>query len=241
MAAILFVGEESAVSHTTAAWKLGFEGYLPDPVHVSTRRSRRPNGLPIKIHQVKVPRDEMVVVSGITITTVHRTLIDLASIGHPRVEKSLDEALRRRMTTLGDLWAMVDDTRRRGRSGVRRLKTLLVERTPEFALTDSDLEVLALRLLRKAGLPEPRCQFSINLPSGPIRIDLAYPEHRLGIELDGYAWHQGRGSFENDRRRDLELGLLGWRVLRFTKPMLEYRPDFFTSTVAAHLDGERRP
>ncbi len=48
------------------------------------------------------------------------------------------------------------------------------------------------------------------------RIDLAYPDLRIAIELDGWAVHGTRGAFDHDRARGNELALAGWTLLRFT-------------------------
>jgi len=46
------------------------------------------------------------------------------------------------------------------------------------------------------------------------RVDLAYPEHRLAIELDAFGWHAGRGPFRSDRIRGNRIEAAGWRLLR---------------------------
>jgi very-short-patch-repair endonuclease len=236
MAAVLYAGIPAAASHTSATWKLGLSGFVSTPVHVSTTGPRRPNGLPIRIHRVDdLLVDHIVMRAGIPVTSPERTILDLAGCGHPFASRALDEALRKELTSLGDLWLMVEDRRFMGRRGIGRVRDMLIERTPDVAAAESGLEQLALQLLRRAGLPAPICQFPVDLPGGKIRIDLAYPEARLGIELDGFAFHHEKEAFEADRKRDIELGLLGWRIVRFTWPMLHYRPEFFVETVSHHL------
>ena len=46
------------------------------------------------------------------------------------------------------------------------------------------------------------------------RVDLAYPSHRVAIELDGFRWHAGRGPFRSDRIRGNRVEAAGWRLLR---------------------------
>lgn len=46
------------------------------------------------------------------------------------------------------------------------------------------------------------------------RVDLAYPDHRLAIELDGFRWHAGREPFRSDRIRGNRIEAAGWRPLR---------------------------
>ena len=46
------------------------------------------------------------------------------------------------------------------------------------------------------------------------RVDLAYPEDRVAIEMDGFRWHAGRGPFRSDRIRGNRIEAAGWRLLR---------------------------
>jgi len=50
---------------------------------------------------------------------------------------------------------------------------------------------------------------------GPLRLDFALPQRRLGIEVDGLAFHGSQESFRKDRDRQRQLEMMGWRVLRF--------------------------
>ena len=73
-----------------------------------------------------------------------------------------------------------------------------------------------MALLRRHGLPEPVRQHEVSLPEGRVvRIDLAYPEVRIGIEADGRVWHSGAAEFSRDRRRANRLAGQGWTVLHY--------------------------
>lgn len=77
-------------------------------------------------------------------------------------------------------------------------------------------QLRSLGMTDRHGLPEPVRQHRVALPSGRVaRIDLAYPEIRLGIEADGRIWHSGKADFERDRTRANVLAASGWTVLRF--------------------------
>lgn len=242
LAAVFWLGLDTVASHRAAARMWRLEGFDEAPVEVSTTRSPRvvgpttAAGAPIIVHRVDwrlLPRTTAV--DGIPVTTVPRTLIDLAGIKHRRVERALDEALRRGLVSLADLWDLVERQWMSGRRGVRVLRRLLIPRTQGRAPSDSDLQVLFSRVVKRWGLPEPEREYRIRLPQGTIHLDAAYPEGRLGIELDGYAWHADRRAFEGDRARDNELRALGWTVLRFTWTMLRYHDDDVARLVAVHL------
>ena len=83
-------------------------------------------------------------------------------------------------------------------------------------MLESDLEARLLRTIVDAGLPAPIPQFHVTIGTARYRLDFAYPTERLVIEGDGFAFHAGREQFENDRRRQNDLVLAGWRILRFT-------------------------
>jgi very-short-patch-repair endonuclease len=77
-----------------------------------------------------------------------------------------------------------------------------------------------LALCRRHHLPTP----IVNAPIGSVTVDFLWPDRGLIVELDGYRAHGGRAAFEEDRRRDVELRLQGYEVLRFTWRQIAERP-----------------
>jgi very-short-patch-repair endonuclease len=69
-----------------------------------------------------------------------------------------------------------------------------------------------LEFIREAGLPEPQTNVLVD----GLLVDFFWPEHNLIVELDPYATHGSRRSFEEDRRRDAIHTLAGRRQLRIT-------------------------
>lgn len=228
---VLMYGDGSAASHRAAARLLGFEDFEGAPVEISTVNSKRlaialRSGRRAIVHRVDGHLlGEIGTAEGLQVTSPRRTILDLCAIKDPRVEGVLDAAVRRRLTSVGQLCLYLEQEWMRGRRGVRILRNLLVPRLEGWAPTDSEMEILARRGLEKAGLPAPVHQHPITLPTGRIEIDLAYPRSKLAIELDGYAWHMDRRAFERDRERDNELRAMGWTVLRFTWAVVRYEPD----------------
>ncbi len=96
------------------------------------------------------------------------------------------------------------------------IQALLAERAPGYDPGDSDLETRVLRALVNNGLPAPVQQYRIRASSRTVRLDLAYPELRLGIELDGWEFHRTRSAFDDDRARANLLVADGWSLVRFT-------------------------
>jgi very-short-patch-repair endonuclease len=71
-------------------------------------------------------------------------------------------------------------------------------------------------VLRDSGLPKPTQQYQVRVGGQNFRLDLAYPEHKVALEYDGWETHRSRSSFDSDRKRDRLLQLDGWIVLRLT-------------------------
>jgi very-short-patch-repair endonuclease len=71
------------------------------------------------------------------------------------------------------------------------------------------------------------------------RVDFAYGDERIVIEVDGRLFH-GPEVFESDRERDNAAGLAGWRVLRFTWKMVTERPEYVVATVTEALEQAGR-
>jgi very-short-patch-repair endonuclease len=74
--------------------------------------------------------------------------------------------------------------------------------------------------------------------AGRDRIDVAYPEARLAIELDGWDTHRSRSAFQADRAKGNDLVLIGWRLLRFTSTSTDAE---IVAAVRAALAASGRP
>jgi hypothetical protein len=103
-------------------------------------------------------------------------------------------------------------------------------------LRQSPLESWFRYLVHNGGLPPPVDQYLILAGGLRIgRVDFAWPEAMLVVELDGYEFHRSHSVFRDDRRRDRALELSGWRVLRYTKADLDETPDVVIAEVRAVL------
>jgi hypothetical protein len=241
----LWAGDESAASHRAAARILGFNGFRGAPIEISTTCSKNPtrlrlaSGRRIIVHRVDehVLPEILIADDGMPVTSARRTVLDLAGNRHPRTEGVLDAALRRSMTDVGRLWLLLEQEWMRGRRGVGILRDLLIPRTKGRAPSDSDMEIDLRHLIDDAGLPAPVHQYPFIIPSGRIRMDLAYPHRLLDIETDSLSWHLDRETFERDRRRDNELRALGWTVLRFTWAMIRFDSDNVLNLIRHHLSS----
>ena len=64
----------------------------------------------------------------------------------------------------------------------------------------------------------------VNARLGPYEVDFLWRPQRLIVELDGFEYHSSREAFEADRRRDRDLQLRGYDVLRFADSELDESP-----------------
>jgi len=96
---------------------------------------------------------------------------------------------------------------------------------------DSAAERLVVRLLRGAGIGG----WVLGHPFGPWRIDLAFPDAKVAVEIDGWAWHVDQDRFANDRRKGNALVRAGWVVLRFTWHDLTKTPHSVVAQIVAAL------
>ncbi|MGH2767745.1 MAG: DUF559 domain-containing protein [Actinomycetota bacterium] len=242
MAACLWAGEGAAASHRSAAalWRL--EGFGTGPVEISAPKKPH-RGVPdLVVHRVALADSDVTMAQAIPVTSPTRTLIDLGAVVEAEsVERALDDALRRDLTSVPRLRWAVGRSGGRGRRGVGVLRKLLWEKVPGQAPAASVLEARLLRLLRGSGLPEPVRQHEIRQCGRLIaRVDLAYPEVRLAVEADGYRYHSGKAAWQHDRARRNALTALGWGVLHVTWEDLSRRPKRILAEIGASLVATSR-
>jgi predicted transcriptional regulator of viral defense system len=152
--------------------------------------------------------DDAVSCRGIPVTTVPRTLVDLASSLHSSaLARACHEAGVLHGTTPAQVEAVLD--RRPTSPGAATVRDIL---RGDARVTLSRLEDGFLERLRNAGLPLPQT----NRLAGGRRVDCRWPERRLTVELDGYRYHHSRHAWEQDRRREREARARGDEFRRYT-------------------------
>jgi hypothetical protein len=173
-------------------------------------------------------RDDIVVRDdGIRLTTVTRTIFDLARVlSEHSLESVMEQALHDGLTDQASLVAIGERLRQQGRNGSALYGRLLKERSPRLTPVDSDLELRVDRALRRAGIPCPERQWEFTLPSGRnLRVDFYWPEAAVVLEVDHPTWHSDRLSLERDKWRDRQLSLLDILTVRVTEWDVDNRLD----------------
>ena len=229
-AAVLAYGPGAVLSNRSGAahWQIARHHGACEVTIAAARRSR-PG---IRVHRVRLAADEVTVHEGIRITTVPRTLFDLAaSLSVRQLERAINEAEVLRLwdeLSLDDLLRRYP--RRRGNATVR---AALAGRRAGATATKSELEEMFLSLIDRAGLPRPL----VNMIVEGYEVDVLWPEHGLVVELDGRAVHGTVMAFEADRERDRVLHVAGWRPVRITHRQMSDRPERVIADVRALLGG----
>jgi very-short-patch-repair endonuclease len=214
MAAVLAAGRGAALSHRSAAGHWGIHYSAQSRIDVTAPRRIRPRPS-IVFHQAHLPADEVTVERGIPVTTVPRTLLDLATVLGPRqVERAVEEAELRRLDDALSLGDLVE--RYPGRRGTRVIRAILEADRIGSTITRSELEERFLAFLETRSLPSPELNVPIEVRGSWIEVDCVWRRSKLIVELDGHASHGTAAAFERDRARDRALNTAGWRVLRIT-------------------------
>jgi hypothetical protein len=234
MAAVLSAGAVAARRSALWLWDLHPAPSLPELV-VPHRRA--PTVAPARTRRTLVlPEMHITSVGSIPVTTVARSLVDAGAVlSDLRLEQVTHAALHRKLTDPVELSRTFLALARRGRPGIARVRRVLEAVDPTAAPAESHLEVRVLAVLRRAGLPEPVRQLSVAVSGRSLRLDLAYPNERVAIEVDGFRHHGSRSAFEEDRVRGNALSAAGWRVLHVTDLQLRTTPNTFIDAVRAAL------
>jgi hypothetical protein len=206
LSAVLASGKGAVLSGRAAAHLLGLhKGTAPAPEVTAPTKHRMPG---IKTRRSKLDPRETTTFRKIPVTTVPRTLVDLAAIlTPPDLARACHEAGVLHRTTPAQVEAVL--ARRPHTRGATNLRAVL---RGEERITLSKLERRFLELLRENGLPLPQT----NRLAGARRVDCRWPEQRLTVELDSYRYHQSRHAWEQDRRREREARARGDEFRRYT-------------------------
>jgi very-short-patch-repair endonuclease len=216
MAAHLWAGLDSVCCGRSSAGLWGACSLPSDLIDLCVPRKIHSPSKTLLLHRpVSLPQEDVTRKAGIPVTVLDRALYELAGlVSFPVLEHAVDEALRRRLVWLPALHARLERHAVQGRNGTTNLRRVLQERPLDYRATDSPLEDDFVKLLEAYSLPKPERQFRIE---GVGRVDFAYPDARIAIELDGYEYHSDRGAFQTDRTRSNKLSLGEWMLLRYTK------------------------
>jgi very-short-patch-repair endonuclease len=237
VAAVLAYGKGALLSHRSAAALWGLARPWAQAVDVTApagrqgiRRRER-----IWIHRGRLHPEDRAVRVGIPVTTVSRTLFDLAEfVNFERLESAWEEADRLNLLELKAVEQVCE--RGYGRRALRPIRRLLAEaRAPE--ITRSPLEDVFAAFCREHRVPMP----VFNTTVLGFEVDALWPQPRLAAELDSWEFHSHRAAFERDRARDAALQAAGYRTIRITHRRLTSEPTSVLTQIRVLLGSKARP
>lgn len=220
-AAVLAAGPGAVLSHRDAAGLHCIRPANHRLTDVTVDGQRRPlRG--VRLHRAALPAEEVATVDGLPVTTLARTLVDLAAIvPQDHLTKALGEAERVHRVDVRAIERVLERTRGRPGRGHAAMRAALADvRAHGVQLTRSDLELLFASLVARHGLPRPRTNAHVH----GVEVDAWWPAARLAVEIDSWAWHGSRHAFQRDRTKSNGLAVHGIRVLRFTDRDVADRP-----------------
>jgi very-short-patch-repair endonuclease len=226
------LGTDSPLSYLSAArwWELP----VPDDgwLHI-TRFDRRRIAWPpgVRVHRVALEPAATTRRRGLLVTTRDETMLDCLGwlpLGQARV--LADRANQQGWLSPAAIAGRLDG--QPGRWGNRQLRQVLKDWGDRAA---AESERRLHRLLRGAAISGWVANLTVVLGGRRFEIDVAFPELRLAIEVDGYAYHSGDERFQRDRTKQNALIAAGWRILRFTWADLTERPDYVLAAIGQLL------
>jgi hypothetical protein len=207
LAAVFAAGDGAVLTGRAGAHLWGLvRGPAPAPV-VLTTSERRIEGVTTRRSRRLDPAD-VTIFNAIPVTTVPRTLVDLAAeLSVDDLARACHEAGVRYGVTPKAVEAVLE--RRPNSRGARKLRRIL---HGDVRVSLSKLEGRFHEHMRAEKFPLP----ITNRPAGGRRVDCRWPEHGLTVELDGYKFHNSRYSWEQDRLREREARARGDDFRRYT-------------------------
>jgi predicted transcriptional regulator of viral defense system len=231
LAAVLAVGPGAMLSCYSAGWLWGLWTGSPAPFEVTAfvpRHHRPPDGV-VRHRARNLEEQDRAVVDGIPVTSVARTLLDLASkLRGDQLRRVLARAEDLGLLDLEEIQAVIE--RNRGHQGAKRLRyALAIYERPIWAR--SEFERRFVQYLVEAGLPRPVTGWN----EVGYELDVYWPDLGFGIELDTWETHGTRDAFERDHDRDLAFAVADIKTVRISERQFRREPDRIATKVAGLL------
>jgi hypothetical protein len=216
-AAVLACGDDSFASHRTAAWIWAL-GISMRGIEVTVAREDAPAIKGIKTRKSSFAPGETTRRHGIPVTSLIRTLIDLAAVlDENSLAYALDQAGRHNLS-IPRLREAIE--RHKGRTGIAKLRRVVDEYYPTKPV-NSKLEWLARNFCRRENLPRAQVNALIETDDGFREGDLVFAQAKVILEIQSKEHHGSWQARIRDNRRAAELAVDDWLVLQATKDDLK--------------------
>jgi Transcriptional regulator, AbiEi antitoxin len=205
-------------SHASAGWIWGLLRYAPERIDVAAPTRRHPKAA-MRLHYAPLGARDCAEQEGIPVTSLARTLLDLAAtLPRRRLDRVLERSEELKLFDLAAIDELLARVTRH--PGTAALRDALRLYRPKLAVTRSGVEDRFLVLVEAAGLPTPAMNRNVN----GLELDAYWEEERFAVELDVFETHGTRAAFARDRLRQEDLLLAGIEMDRITDDRLEREP-----------------
>lgn len=237
VAVIADLGDNAVIAGRAAGALLQLDGFADGDhssrIEVLVPRPERNRTSSARLHSSgrSFTAADRVLIDGLPVLSASRLIIDGARYGLSDVEleDAMDSAIRRGWTSELYLQRRFAELRGSGLAGAARVERLL-----GLSGVESRLERDFLRLIRRAGLPEPLVQVVHRQDGRTIaRVDCQFGD--VVVELAGHGSHATRRQRQRDAQRHTELTLAGLRVITFTSQDVHERPDWVVAQLRRAL------
>jgi Transcriptional regulator, AbiEi antitoxin/Protein of unknown function (DUF559) len=214
-AAVLAGGPDAALSHGSAMALWGYWKRWDQPFEITVTADRRPSG--ITVHRsTTLHWRELTTQLGIRVTSPARTIFDVSPrLTDKALKRTVNSALHSDWLNESELVEIIG--RLHHLSAARRLAPLLgLDGTPTRSGWEDDFPAFCA----DHDLPAPVMGAHVH---GYI-VDALFPEQKVIVELDSWAYHRTAIAFETDRERDAETLAHGFITVRITWERIHARP-----------------
>jgi hypothetical protein len=228
MGGVLALGPDAILSHQNAAAVHDLRRMSSAAIHVTVSGGTRRGPRGVTVHRARRldPKDRTVV-NGIPVTSVARTLLDLAEVVPlGQLIRAIEQAERVHILDLKAIEQLL--ARSPGRHGTKPLRKALAQTTGEAPHVNSDWERDFLDFCEDHDIPLPE----LNVLVEGYLVDAFWRDKKLIAELDSYAFHRSKRAFREDRRKYARLQLARYLVIPLTK-LDDEAAELLTEAVAA--------
>jgi predicted transcriptional regulator of viral defense system len=230
MAAVLACGPGALLSHRPAGLLWHLTQWKGGPIDVTCTKGRSRRRSDLRPHNARLRDSDRAVIDDIPVTSVARTLLDLAAtVSATELQRAYEQAQHIGVLDIAAITDLL--ARANGHRGVGPVAALIDYDPTAAAATLSELERLFLDLLRAAGIPMPLTNVLVD----GFLVDAHWPEANLVVELDGYEFHHDRAAFERDHAKLGRMRLAGYEVLPLTYRQVTEEPAWVIGAVRSLL------
>jgi predicted transcriptional regulator of viral defense system len=234
-AAVLALGPRAYISNRSALEQYEVLEAVEGPIHVTVigrcRRSREG----IRVHRTtRIAPEDLGLLNGhLPITSAARALLDFADDAPTRdLQRAINEAMVQGLTTADDLRGLLKRTP--GRKGTA-LVTAILDRNDGPVTTFPGAEEVAYALFGRTPIPLP----ATNVMVLRYKVDFAWLDEKLIVEMDSGRFHGTPAAVDRDRRKEADLRSDKWEVLRYSWWQITEDSHFVVAEIAAALERRR--